>query len=434
MIKTIILFATLSAQNPVQIDSILTEEQAVSIALQSNYDIRLEQFNLDIAKNNNTIGNAGFLPTVEATASTSKTIQNTELKYLTRSDTTINGAQTTSSNAGVALTWTLFDGLKMFATKEKLEQISRSNEYLFKAQVQNTISDVLKAFFNAALEQERLRLLKSNLELSEERVQISKDKYEVGKASKMEYLQAQVDYNADQSAFVKQKEVIAVKLYELQQIMGLDQAKDNLSLDFSYDLGLVISRAQAEEKALTQNPDLQSMFMDREVSILATKELERTRLPSLDFNLGYNYAKSESESGFLQRSKSNGVNYGLSAEFTIFDGLNQSRQIQNAKIQAEYSLTNYEKSKMILLTSVRSAFLTYQNAVELAQLETKNLEVAEENVNIALERYRVGKSNPLEIREAQNNAVDAQIRHLEALNTAKIAEVELLRLTGEIVN
>lgn len=434
MIKVLLVAITFSVQAPaIEVDSTLTETEAVSIALENSFDIKLEKYNMEIAKNNNTLGNAGFLPTVEANASTNKTIQDTELEFASGDGQSRDGAESTSTNAGVSLNWTIFDGLRMFATKERLEQIEQSNSYILKARIQNTISDVLKAFYNAGLEQERLRLLRSNLELSAERVQISKDKYEIGKASKLEYLQAQVDYNTDQSSYVKQQEVIAVRLYELQRVLGLIEASDSITLDFSYDLDLVMSREQAEDLALTQNPDLQTMQLSREVSIMATKELERARLPSLDFNLGYNYAKSEAEAGFVLQNQSNGLNYGLSANITLFDGMNQSRQIQNARLQAEYAQTSFERSKTILMTSIRSAFLTYQNAVQLAALETENLAVAEENVSIALERYRIGKSNPLEIREAQNNAVNAQIRHLEALNTAKIAEIELLRLTGEIV-
>ena len=433
MIKSILLLISLAAPSPQQADTTLTQQEAVAMALEESFEIKLESYNLEIAENNNTIGNAGFLPTVIASASTSKTIQNAELEFASGDGQSRKGAESTSTNAGVSLNWTLFDGLKMFATKGRLEQISRTNESIYKSQIQLTLSNVMKAFYNAALEQERLKLLKSNLELSEERVKISKDKYEVGKASKLEYLQAQVDFNSDQSAYVKQKEVIAVRLYELQQIIGTEQSLEEMNLSFSYDLQMMLTKEQAEELALGQNPDLQSIQMMRETSILSTKELERGRMPSLDFNLGYNYAQSQSEAGFLLSNQTNGWNYGLSASVTLFDGMNQSRQIQNAKISSEYAQTNYERSKSILLTSVRSAFLTYQNAVELAELETQNLEVAEENVNIALERYRVGKSNPLEIREAQNNAVDAQIRHLEALNTAKIAEIELMRLTGEIV-
>ncbi|HCX22166.1 MAG: hypothetical protein CMB80_25770 [Flammeovirgaceae bacterium] len=433
MIKSIILFISLSAQTPMQLDSTLTETEAVALALEKSYEIRLESYNLEIAKNNDTYGNAGFLPTVIASASTSRTTQDAELEFASGDGQSRTGAVSTAQNAGVSLNWTIFDGLTMFATKSRLEQLSQANESIFKAQVQTTISNVQKAFYLAALEQERLKLLRSNLELSEERVAISKEKYEVGRASKMEYLQAQVDYNSDQSDYVRQKETIALRLYELQQIIGLDEKVDHLDLEFAYDLSMVLSREQAEELAISQNPDLQTMEMNQEVSNIFVQELERSRLPSLDFNMGYNYAKSQSEAGFLLSNQTTGLNYGLSARVTLFDGMNQSRQIQNARISAEYNQTNYERYKTTLLTSVRSAFLTYQNAVERADLETKNLEVAEENVSIALERYRVGKSNPLEIREAQNNAVDAQIRHLEALNTAKIAEIELMRLTGEIV-
>ncbi|MEQ8473255.1 MAG: TolC family protein [Marinoscillum sp.] len=435
MIKTLLLLFTVTGafQEP---DSTLSAEEAVSIALEKNFDIRLEKFNLDISKNNNTYGNAGFFPTVDIGAGASQSIRNTD-QTLDFGEGPVqqsqSGAKNTNYNAGINLEWTVFDGLKMFATKEKLDQFARANQSAFKAQIQNVISDVLKAFYNAALEQERLSLLQSTLELSEERVVISKNKYEVGKASKLEFLQAQVDFNTDQSAYVRQQEVIALRKYELQQLLGITPISDSISLKYSYELEFVKSRGEAEDIALIQNPDLQFLLEQKEVSILTTKELERERLPSLDFNLGYNYSKQESEVGVLRSNQATGFNYGVTASMTLFDGMNQHRNIQNAKIQSEQAMTMYDRAKAQLITSVRSAFMTYQNAVTLADLETKNLEVAQENIEIALERYRVGKSNPLEIREAQNNAVDAKIRQLEAINTAKIAEIELMRLTGEIL-
>lgn len=435
MMKTLLLLFTISGaiQDP---DSTLSAEEAVSIALEKNFDIRLEQYNLDISENNNTYGNAGFFPTVEASGGASQSIRNT--------DQTLNfgegpvqqsqsGASSTNYNAGVNLEWTVFDGMKMFATKAKLDQFAKANQSVFKAQIQNVISDVLKAFYNAALEQERLVLLKSTLELSEERVTISKDKYEVGKASKLEFLQAQVDYNTDQSAYVRQQEVVALRKYELQQLLGIVHVSDSISLRYNYELEFVRTRKEAEDVALTQNPDLMYLQDQQEVSLLTTRELERERLPSLDFNLGYNYSKQENEVGVLRSNQATGFNYGVTATMTLFDGMNQHRSIQNAKIQSEQAMTMYDRAKAQLITSVRSAYITYQNAVTLADLETKNLEVAQENIEIALERYRVGKSNPLEIREAQNNAVDASIRKLEAVNTAKIAEIELMRLTGTIL-
>ena len=411
----------------------MDEETAVSIALEKNFDLILESYQVDLAENDNTMGNAGMLPTIDLSGEARQSIQNTEQQFFSGDGQSRTGAKTTNYNAGVNMVWTLFDGLKMFASKERLEEIQKTNEYAFKAQVQNVLSDVMKAFYNTALEQERLALLQSTLALSEERVGISKEKYEVGKASKLEYLQAQVDYNTDQSALVRQQEVIARSKLALLQLLGLETS-DSLSLQYSYKLNGLMTLQELEETALQQNPDLQYLQSQREVAILTTRERERELYPSLDFNLGYNYSNLKAEAGFLQSNRTNGVNYGLSATMTLFDGLNQQRAIQNSKIQSEYAMTAYEQAKMQLLTAVRSGFLTLKNSLTLVLLEEQNLAVAQENVEIALERYRIGKSNPLEIREAQNNAVNAQIRHLEALNSAKIAEIELKRLSGQIIN
>ncbi len=412
---------------------VMDEETAVSIALEKNFDLILESYQVVLAENDNTMGNAGMLPTIDLSGEARQSIQNTEQQFFSGDTQSRTSAKTTNYNAGVNMAWTLFDGLKMFATKERLEEIQKTNEYAFRAQVQNVLSDVMKAFYNTALEQERLALLQSTLALSEERVGISKEKYEVGKASKLEYLQAQVDYNTDQSALVRQQEVIARSKLALLQLLGLDTS-DSLSLQYNYELNGLLALPELEETALQQNPDLQYLQSQREVAVLTTRERERELYPSLDFNLGYNYSNLKAEAGFLQSNRTNGVNYGLSATMTLFDGLNQQRAIQNSRIQSEYAMTAFEQAKMQLLTAIRSGFLTLKNSLTLVALEEQNLEVAKENVEIALERYRIGKSNPLEIREAQNNAVNAQIRHLEALNSAKIAEIELKRLSGQIIN
>ncbi|MFT6883547.1 MAG: outer membrane protein [Marinoscillum sp.] len=416
-------------------DSLLSEQKAIELALKYNFDIKLEKYNLSIAENNNTLGNAGILPTLGLNGNARETVQDTEQTFISGDSQSRNGAKTTVYSAGASLDWTLFDGFKMFATKDRLEEINKLNELTFKAQVQNTIANVSKAFYYASLEQERLALLESALKLSAERVQISKDKYELGKSSKMEYLQAQVDFNTDQSALLKQREVISRQKLVLYEIIGV--VNQNMNFELSYDYSDELTSLELEEiesVALKRNPDLLRLKSQTEVSLLAKKELERGRYPSLDFNLGYNYSNLTSEAGFLQSNQSNGITYGLTAKVTLFDGLNQERSIQNAKIQAESTLSRYNQVEAQLLTAIRSAVLTLQNAEKLIGLEENNLDVAQENIEIALVRYRVGRSNPVEIREAQNNAVNAQIRYLEALNTAKIARIELMRLSGTIIS
>ncbi|MEQ9304772.1 MAG: TolC family protein, partial [Marinoscillum sp.] len=154
MMKTLLLLFTISGaiQDP---DSTLSAEEAVSIALEKNFDIRLEQYNLDISDNNNTYGNAGFFPTVEASGGASQSIRNT--------DQTLNfgegpvqqsqsGASSTNYNAGVNLEWTVFDGMKMFATKAKLDQFAKATQSDYKAHIQTVLSDGMKELKNAALE------------------------------------------------------------------------------------------------------------------------------------------------------------------------------------------------------------------------------------------------------------------------------------------
>ncbi|WP_420315828.1 TolC family protein [Ekhidna sp.] len=429
MIKLLFIF-TLFQTN----DSTLTEDKAIELALSNNFDIRLEAYNLEIAKNNNTAGNAGMLPTIGLNGNSRQSIQNTEQQFISGEGQTRDGAKTTIYSAGASLDWTLFDGFRMFATKERLEEISQLNEMVFKSQVQDAIADVLKAFYNTALEQERLALLESTLKLSEERVSISKEKYEIGKASKLEYLQAQVDYNSDQSALIRQQEVIAYLKLQLIQLIGIQDGYEEFDLVYDLtDFDTALDLENLESEAVQQNPFLLQLRSQQEVSLLTIKENERDRLPSLDFNLGYNYSNLSAEAGFLQSNISSGITYGLTATMTLFDGMNKTRTIQNARIMSEQSLTAYQQGEAQLRTAVRSGVLVLRNAKMLAELEQKNFDVAKENVTIALERYRVGKSNPLEIREAQNNAVDAQIRYIESLNMAKIAEIELLRLTGKML-
>tara|TARA_Y100001972_G_C7657849_1_gene331424 strand:- start:760 stop:2073 length:1314 start_codon:yes stop_codon:yes gene_type:complete len=434
MIRFFLLFFLSTSLLAQETDSLWTVEEVVGLALEQNYDIRLERNNLSIAENNNTLGNAGFLPTVELNGVAGKTVQDTELLFANGDGQSRTGAVTTSYNASAGLTWTLFDGLKMFATKDRLEEIQRSNQFAFKSQLQTTISDVMKAYYNTALEQERLALLESTLRLSEERVKISQDKYELGKASKLEYLQAKVDYNTDQSAYVKQKEIISVRKFQLIEFLALQDQDMNFKLDYQYELEEPPSEEIVIDAALHNNPDLNYLNSNREVALLSKVELERQQWPSLDFNLGYSYSNLNAEAGFLQSNQSNGINYGLTATMTLFDGLNQKRSIQNARIQAESSQLSYEQARSQLVTAVRSAYLTYKNSVELAELEYLNLEVAQENEEIAFERYRIGKSNPLELREAQNNRLNAEVRYLEARNTAKIAEIELQRLSGLLLD
>lgn len=415
------------------LDSVLTLSDAIGITLEKNFQIRLLKNQSEIARNNDSYGNAGFLPTVTASGTWDNSVQNTDQEFANGTTQSRNGAKRESLNAGVDLAWTLFDGTRMFVAKERLENQSLQAYFSYKVQVDQALAELLTLYYSVALEEERFALFESNLEFSEERLRIVKNKYELGKESKLALLQAQVDLNTDRSSYVQQEQLLLERKLQLLRVMGLDQSPDfTTSVSVVIDSTLVID--ELLEKAGMNNPLLQAQSINQEITEQQMEELRRAQLPQLDFNLGYSYSNLESEAGFLFTNQTTGLNYGLSARMNLFDGFNRKREIQNARIQMENAEVQLNDAQSLVNSTLRITYNNFVNRFQLSKLEEENLEVARENSEIALERFRLGVSDALEIREAQTNAVNAEIRYLQSLYDAKQSEIELKRLTGEISN
>ncbi len=407
----------------------LTLESAISAVLENNFSIQLAKNSTVIADNNNTVGNAGFLPIVDADASYNRSSQNTEQEFASGDTQSRRGAIRTSYGAGVGLTWTLFDGTAMFATKERLENEELRSQYELKFEVDNAIAQLLSSYNQIAFENERLELLESSIEFSEERKRIVEDKYNLGKESKLTLLQAEVDLNADRSALIQQQELIAqLKLLLLQQM-----AVDPYDFEIEHEI-IADSTLQVEELLATSagNPTLMVQLANQEVLKNQMQEIDRSKWPQIDFNMGYGYNNLESQAGFLALNQTYDFTYGLTARVTLFNGLNQRRQYQNARVQMESGTIQMQQAETQIKTNILATYNTYQNNLQLSLLEEANLAVAEENSEIALERFRLGSSNSLELREAQINLINSQIRYYQALYTTKLAEIELRRLSGTV--
>ena len=340
-----------------------------------------------------------------------------------------DGAKSNNFAASAVLNWTLFDGTTMFHTKNRLEELEKQGNELTKSVIQNVVAQIAVEFYTVALEQIRLELLAENIGLSEDRMEIAKNKYEFGKASKMEYLQAQVDLNQDKSNYMIQQERLAASKTTLNELLGRDVTLDYYVV-FDPELNTNLQYEELKAALEKNNPELLAAGYELNASKLVQKELFGDRIPAIGVNVGYNYAKSEAQAGFLLNRQSNGVNYGVSASWNLFDGFNLNRRIQNAKINAENSKFNFEAIKLSLERELYSVFISYQNNIQLREMELTNREVARENNEIAIERYQVGASSPLELREAQINLLEANLRLLNAAYSIKTGEIDLLLLAG----
>jgi outer membrane protein len=405
--------------------------EAIQIGLESNFNIKIAGGEAEIASNFNTLGFAGFLPVLNLSAGKRYTVENTSQKFISGQEQNVDGAKSNALTGGLALDWTIFNGGRMFYAKERLSELERQSLEQNRAVIQQIIARISIEFYTVALEQIRLNLLDQNIDISQDRLNIAQNKYELGKVSKLEYLQAQVDLNRDISNAMIQQERLAASKSILNELLARDVTID-FFVKFDPELNADLRYEDLKAAMAAGNPNLSVAQSRVEVAALERKELTGLRLPEIGLNLGYNYARSEAQAGFLLNRQSSGINYGVTANWNLFDGMNLNRRIDNAGIVRENREFDLQALQVNLERELYAIYLNYQNNIQLSRLEDDNRKVAQENNDIAFERYRVGASSPLELREAQINLLEANLRFLNAAYAVKTAEIDLLLLAGKI--
>ncbi|WP_029286895.1 TolC family protein [Pedobacter sp. R20-19] len=428
-IKTLIILLSLSISGFAQ--EKLSLQEAITVALQNNYDIKISKNDLSIARNNANIGNAGMLPTVAGTYSNGGSIQNTRQTPVTGEDRVIRGARSTNNDLGADLNWTIFDGFTMFANYDRLKELQKQGEITARLNVLTTVSDVITAYYDVVRQQQLMVAADSAIDVSVLRTNIANTKLQLGRGSKLDVLTAQVDYNTDTSNFLQIKNALQVAKVRLNQLMVRDiSSQFSVVNDIDVNTGILFSK-QAEIAA-KQNPELQNAFINQKIASLNLKAVRGARYPVVSLNSGYSRTNSTSPTGFNQKFAANGFTYGVTASLNIFNGFLQRQNERNAKINIETSKLNFEKTKLDVNSQLLTAYQNYSTYLDLIKLEQRNVDLAKENLDITLAKYRLGSIAPLELREAQRNAIEAQNRFIEMQFQAKLAETTLKEISGNI--
>lgn len=411
---------------------VLTPEDAVRIALQNNYSISIAKNEAMIADNNYSIGNAGILPELDAAGSYSKSINNTTQEFFDGRRVERDGAVSSTLAAGISLNWTIFDGLGMFASLSRLKSLRETGEYNFKLQIEDNISGVLVTYYAIVRISEVLEVIKTNIQISEERVKLAANKLEVGSGSRFDLRQAQVNLNEDKSSLLREELNLSRAKILLSTFLGRKGSEDFNVIDtiiFRRDLVLEdLSLSLKDHNSLLKISEVNRTISELDIN-LARSEL----FPRISLNAGYNFIESESEAGLLQINRNYGLNYGITASLNIFNGLNTKRNIENAQINLMNSELAFHEIKQLIEADLLNTFSRYENSKKIVDLEMQNLYAAEENLDIALERLKLGNITPLEFRETQINFFNAKSRLVTAQFEAKSAETELLKLSGQLV-
>jgi len=406
--------------------------EVVRVALARNYQVQIARNDVDIAANDYAVGNADFLPTLSLGGGYNGTISNTRQQFIGREAEEIVGARSTRYTADSQLEWTLFDGLGRFATYNRLEAQLGEQQTDTDALIESVLADVVETYYDVARQQQQLQVLQEAVDISEERLRIAELRREVGSASDLEVRQAQVDLNADRAAALRQEVALTNTKATLNRLLARRGASTTFDVADRIDVERGLSQDALLAAAEQQNPTLRRARRAVRVAEWERQEVRSERLPTLDASLGYGYARSESESGFLQSSRSYDLTYGLTLSFDVFDGLNRRRRLENATVRRRTAELLVEDVRTQIQADLTSTYASYQNRLDLVALEQENLDAVAANVDIALERFELGEITSVELREVQEQFIQAESRLLTAQFEAKQAEVTLLQLGGAL--
>jgi outer membrane protein TolC len=410
-----------------------TLKSCLETGLEKNYSIRMVRNEEQVSKNNATIANAGYLPTLDLSAGFNGNINDTETKARATGETTkTTGVFDKTLNAGLNLNWTIFDGFKIQANYERLKELERQGETMTRIAIEDFIADLTAEYYNYIQQQIRLKNFRYAMSLSKERLRIVEERYIVGNFSRLDLQQARVDYNADRAQYMKQQESVKTSRIRLNELMANDDMSQSITVNDSIiDLNTLLSYDELWQSTLNNNASLLKLEQNKKLATLEMKAVKSRNFPYLRVNAGYGYTLNKYEINTNSRRDNLGLNFGVTMGFNLFDG-NRRREIKNARIAIENAQLQQDDMRQTLKADLSNLWQAYQNNIEMLELERENLIAAVENHEIASERYMLGNLSGIEMREAQKSLLDAEERILKAEYDTKMCEISLLQLSGKI--
>jgi len=411
---------------------LLTLDAAIKKALEKNHAVLIAKNEQDIAKAQNNFGNAGMSPQVSLNGNLSAASLNSYQEFSSGVVQERNGAQSNNTGASVNVSWVVFDGLKMFAVKKRLTQTEQLSAIELKQQMENTIYEVVVAYYDVVRLTQLINAAKQNLLIYEEKKKVAQLKFDIGSDSKVDLLLTKSDENKAKSALL-QLELQQLKAKsKLNVLMNQPSDVDFKTLDV-IEVNYNPALDELKKSVLTTNSSILLSKQSELISQQTIKEARSANLPFVQLNGAYNFTRNQSQAGFVFLNKQNGLNAGLTASWLLFNGGKNSQLVQERNILYLNQKYRTEQTQQIIDAQVYTSYKSFELNKQIVELEKQNLNDSKEVLNVSLERYKVGKTNLLETIETQKNLEDAQTRYIDALYNIKLAETELMRVNGSLV-
>jgi adhesin transport system outer membrane protein len=414
--------------------------ECIGTGLEKNFSMLIIKNSEAIAKNNFSLGNAGFLPTIDISGRQNGTLNNKTVNFTDGTQTSSNGQYNSTANGGVTLGLTIFNGFNVQTTYKKLNELKQIGELNTQLAIENLVADIISGYYNYIQQIKLLNTLQYAVALSRERLRIDEERYLLGSSSKLQVLQSRVYLNSDSTNLSKQNEIVKASMIRLNELMAVEDLGEQFVLkDSSIEINQTLLYEKLLDETLSKNTSLQIAAKDKTVSEYDYKLTASHYYPYLNLSSGYNYNldsyrnSGSSADNPMKSQITNGLNYGLTFGINVFDGFNQRRNIRNSSLSIKNNELKYRETEQSVKADLITLFSAYSNYLRLVTLENQNLQTATENLEIAMDRYKLGSLSGIDLREVQKSLLDARESLLSVEYQAKLAEISLLLISGGIM-
>ncbi len=410
----------------------LTVEEAIKTGLEKNFNVMIARNNQEIAKAQNNFGAAGMSPSVTVNGNLNLSSLNSYQEFNTGVTQERNGAQANNTGASLNAYWTVFDGLKMFAIKKRLDANEQLSAMYLKQQMENTVYDIVSAYYNIVRIHELIKAAKQNLDIYDERLKIAKLRLEIGSDSRVEVLLSQSDYNKAKTAIMQLELDLLNAKTQLNTLINQPVDTDFKTTD-SIMVNYSPTYEDLKKSSLSTNSAIQISRKTELITQQRVKEYRSANLPFIQLNASYTFLRNQSQAGIVFLNRQTGLNGGITASWLLFNGMRNQKLVKEANLLALNQRYITQQTEQLVDGTVLVNFKAFQMNRQIVELESQNLSDSKAVQVVSLERYKIGKANLLETIETQKNLEDAQVRYINALYAIKLAETELLRTNGALI-
>ena len=412
----------------------LTLRKCLEIGLEQNYDVRIVRNEERISDNDATAGNAGMLPEIGLSAGYSGTLDNDRTTTPRDGDAVSeSGVYDQTASVGLAVNWTLFDGFRIRTNYKRLKEMQQMGALKTRITIEDFMASLTAEYYNYIQQTLRLQNFRYAVGLSRERLRITEARVQVGNFSRLDLLQARVDFNADSSKYMSQHELVTASRIRINELLANENLDEKLCIcDTLIRVNSTLEWDTLLEKTLSANASLLMAEHDNTLAELDLKTVQARNYPYVNLTTGYGYSHNRYGSGTNRSRGTLGLNAGVQVGFTIFDG-NRRREQRNARIGIDNARLTRQRLEQSLRADLSNFWQAYRNNLEVILLEEENLIAAKENYEIAMERYLLGDLPGIEMREAQKSLLDAEERILTAQYNTKLCEISVQQISGNVM-